>query len=86
MRQSLTLCLRVPYDIVQTNKKGECDICVALDLDVDVVVDVIVVVLAAAVLAADAATIAAAIITAAIIAVVVETADVDAAITAGSRV
>ena len=46
------------------------------------VVDVIVVVLAAAVLAADAATIAAAIITAAIIAVVVETADVDAAITA----
>jgi len=51
-------------------------------LDVDVVVDVIVVVLAAAVLAADAATIAAAIITAAIIAVVVETADVDAAITA----
>lgn len=41
------------------------------------VVDVIVVVLAAAVLAADAATIAAA-----IIAVVVETADVDAAITA----
>ncbi len=46
MRQSLTLCLGVPYDIVQTNKKGECNICVALDfVDVDgtvVIVDVVV--------------------------------------------
>ena len=46
MRQSLTLCLSVPYDIVQTNKKGEYNICVALDfVDVDgtvVIVDVVV--------------------------------------------
>ena len=46
MRQSLTLHLGVPYDIVQTNKKGECNICVALDfVDVDgavVIVDVVV--------------------------------------------
>ena len=46
MRQSLTLCPGVPYDIVQTNKKGECNICVALDfVDVDgtvVIVDVVV--------------------------------------------
>ncbi|XBX11273.1 hypothetical protein QMP25_22835 [Enterocloster clostridioformis] len=44
MRQSLTLCLSVPYDIVQTNKKGEYNICVALEfVDVDgivVIVDV----------------------------------------------
>ena len=46
MRQSLTLCLGVPYDIVQTNKKGEYNICVALEfVDVDgtvVIVDVVV--------------------------------------------
>ena len=61
MRQSLTLCLGVPYDIVQTNKKGEYNICVALDfVDVDgivVIVDVAVAVTtvdAAATVAADA--------------------------------
>ena len=52
MRQSLTLCLSVPYDIVQTNKKGEYNICVALEfVDVDgivVIVDVATTVVAAA--------------------------------------
>ena len=52
MRQSLTLCLGVPYDIVQTNKKGEYNICVALEfVDVDgivVIVDVATTVVAAA--------------------------------------
>lgn len=60
MRQSLTLCLGVPYDIVQTNKKGEYNICVALDfVDVDgivVIVDVAVAVDAA--VTADAAVVA----------------------------
>ena len=52
MRQSLTLCLSVPYDIVQTNKKGEYNICFALEfVDVDgivVIVDVATTVVAAA--------------------------------------
>ena len=84
MRQSLTLCLGVPYDIVQTNKKGEYNICVALDfVDVDgivVIVDVAVavttvVVDAAATVAALAAAVtadAAAAMTAAVVALVVE--------------
>ena len=58
MRQSLTLCLGVPYDIVQTNKKGEYNICVALEfVDVDGIV-VIVDVATTVVAAADAAVIA----------------------------
>ena len=52
MRQSLTLHLGVPYDIVQTNKKGECNICVALDfVDVDGIVVIVDAAAAAAVTA-----------------------------------
>ena len=64
MRQSLTLCLSVPYDIVQTNKKGEYNICVALEfVDVDgIVVIVDVAVAVATTVDADAAiTVAAAV-------------------------
>ncbi len=60
MRQSLTLCPGVPYDIVQTNKKGECNICVALDFaDVDGIVVIVDVVVAVAVTADVAVTIVA---------------------------
>ena len=56
MRQSLTLCLGVPYDIVQTNKKGEYNICVALDfVDVDGIVVIVDVAALAAAVTADAA-------------------------------
>ena len=80
MRQSLTLCLSVPYDIVQTNKKGEYNICVALDfVDVDgivVIVDVATTVVAAAaitvVAAVDVAVDAAVTADAAVVALVVE--------------
>ena len=70
MRQSLTLHLGVPYDIVQTNKKGECNICVALDF---VDVDGIVVIVDAA---AAAAVTAVAVVDAEITAVAAETAAV----------
>ena len=56
MRQSLTLCLGVPYDIVQTNKKGEYNICVALDfVDVDGIVVIVDVAVAVTTVAVDAA-------------------------------
>lgn len=85
MRQSLTLHLGVPYDIVQTNKKGECNICVALDfVDVDgivVIVDAAAAVTAVAVVDAEitavaaetaAAAVAAAAVAAVAVAVAVE--------------
>ena len=82
MRQSLTLCLGVPYDIVQTNKKGEYNICVALDfVDVDgivVIVDVAVAVTTVAALAAAVTADAAAAMTVAVA--------VDAAVTADAAV
>lgn len=80
MRQSLTLCLGVPYDIVQTNKKGECNICVALDF---VDVDGIVVIVDAA---AAAAVTAVAVVDAEITAVAAETAAVAAAAVAVAAV
>ena len=56
MRQSLTLCLGVPYDIVQTNKKGEYNICVALDfVDVDGIVVIVDVAVAVTTVVVDAA-------------------------------
>ncbi|MFR3752575.1 MAG: hypothetical protein ACLTW9_10320 [Enterocloster sp.] len=56
LRQSLTLCLGVPYDIVQTNKKGECNICVALDfVDVDGIVVIVDVAVAVTTVVVDAA-------------------------------
>lgn len=80
MRQSLTLHLGVPYDIVQTNKKGEYNICVALDFaDVDgivVIVDA----------AAAAAVTAVAVVDAEITAVAAETAAVAAAAVAVAAV
>ena len=91
MRQSLTLCLGVPYDIVQTNKKGEYNICVALDfVDVDgivVIVDVAVavttvVVDAAATVDALAAAVTADAAAAMTVAVAVTTVVVDAAVVA----
>lgn len=62
LRKTVTLCLSVPYDIVQTNKKGECDICVVLDVDVDAGADVIIGIMdaAGATIAGAAATITAA--------------------------
>ncbi|MCB7091296.1 hypothetical protein LI019_20370 [Enterocloster bolteae] len=80
MRQSLTLHLGVPYDIVQTNKKGECNICVALDF---VDVDGIVVIVDAA---AAAAVTAVAVVDAEITAVAAETAAVAAAAVAVAAV
>lgn len=84
-KHSVTLCLGVPYDIVQTNKKGECDICVALDVDVDVGVFVdVTVVVAVATIAVTTITAVAAAITAAtmtattIIAVAADTTSVPA--------
>ena len=72
MRQSLTLCLGVPYDIVQTNKKGEYNICVALDfVDVDGTVVIVDVVVAVTTVDADA-TAAAVTADAAVVALVVE--------------
>jgi len=91
LRQSLTLCLGVPYDIVQTNKKGEYNICVALDfVDVDgivVIVDVAVavttvVVDAAATVDALAAAVTADAAAAMTVAVAVTTVVVDAAVVA----
>ena len=56
MRQSLTLCLSVPYDIVQTNKKGEYNICVALEfVDVDGIVVIVDVAVAVTTVVVDAA-------------------------------
>jgi hypothetical protein len=56
LRQSLTLCLGVPYDIVQTNKKGEYNICVALDfVDVDGIVVIVDVAVAVTTVVVDAA-------------------------------
>lgn len=56
MRQSLTLCLGVPYDIVQTNKKREYNICVALDfVDVDGIVVIVDVAVAVTTVVVDAA-------------------------------
>jgi hypothetical protein len=80
LRQSLTLHLGVPYDIVQTNKKGECNICVALDF---VDVDGIVVIVDAA---AAAAVTAVAVVDAEITAVAAETAAVAAAAVAVAAV
>ena len=80
MRQSLTLHLGVPYDIVQTNKKGECNICVALDF---VDVDGIVVIVDAA---AAAAVTAVAVVDAEITAVAAETAAVATAAVAVAAV
>ena len=80
MRQSLTLHLGVPYDIVQTNKKGECNICVALDF---VDVDGLVVIVDAA---AAAAVTAVAVVDAEITAVAAETAAVAAAAVAVAAV
>ena len=80
MRQSLTLHLGVPYDIVQTNKKGEYNICVALDF---VDVDGIVVIVDAA---AAAAVTAVAVVDAEITAVAAETAAVAAAAVAVAAV
>ena len=69
MRQSLTLCLGVPYDIVQTNKKGEYNICVALDfVDVDGIVVIVDVAVAVTTVVVDAAVTA----DAAVVALVVE--------------
>ena len=85
MRQSLTLCLSVPYDIVQTNKKGEYNICVALEfVDVDgIVVIVDVAVAVATTVDADAAiTVDAAVDVAAAAATAVAVAAADAAATA----
>ena len=62
MRQSLTLCLSVPYDIVQTNKKGEYNICVALEfVDVDGIVVIADADVATTVVAAAAITVVAAV-------------------------
>ena len=78
MRQSLTLHLGVPYDIVQTNKKGECNICVALDfVDVDGIVVIVDAAAAAAVTAvavvdAEITAVAAAAVAVAAVAVAVE--------------
>ena len=80
MRQSLTLHLGVPYDIVQTNKKGEYNICVALEF---VDVDGIVVIVDAA---AAAAVTAVAVVDAEITAVAAETAAVAAAAVAVAAV
>ena len=74
MRQSLTLCLSVPYDIVQTNKKGEYNICVALEfVDVDGIV--VIVDVATTVVAAAAITVVAAVDVAAAAATAVAAAD-----------
>ena len=78
MRQSLTLCLGVPYDIVQTNKKGEYNICVALDfVDVDGIVVIVDVAVAVTTVVVDAAATVAALAAAvtadaAVVALVVE--------------
>lgn len=83
MRQSLTLCLSVPYDIVQTNKKGEYNICVALEfVDVDgivVIVDVATTVVAAVDVAVDVAAAAATAVAAADAAVIADAAAATAA-------
>lgn len=89
MRQSLTLCLSVPYDIVQTNKKGEYNICVALEfVDVDgIVVIVDVAVAVATTVDADAAiTVDAAVDVAAAAATAAAAAAADAAATAVAAV
>ena len=80
MGQSLTLHLGVTCDIVQTNKEGECNICVALDF---VDVDGIVVIVDAA---AAAAVTAVAVVDAEITAVAAETAAVAAAAVAVAAV
>ena len=84
MRQSLTLHLGVPYDIVQTNKKGECNICVALDfVDVDgivVIVDAAAAVTAVAVVDAEITAVAAETAAAAVAAAAVAVAAVAAAV------
>ena len=90
MRQSLTLCLGVPYDIVQTNKKGEYNICVALDfVDVDgivVIVDVAVAVTTVVVDAAATVAALAAAVTADAAAAMTVAVAVDAAVTADAAV
>ena len=90
MRQSLTLCLGVPYDIVQTNKKGEYNICVALDfVDVDgivVIVDVAVAVTTVVVDAAATVDALAAAVTADAAAAMTVAVAVDAAVTADAAV
>lgn len=84
MRQSLTLHLGVPYDIVQTNKKGECNICVALDfVDVDgivVIVDAAAAVTAVAVVDAEITAVAAETAAAAVAAAAVAAVAVAAAV------
>ena len=88
MRQSLTLCLSVPYDIVQTNKKGEYNICVALEfVDVDgIVVIVDVAVAVATTVDADAAATAVAAADAAATAVAAVIADAAAATAAADMI
>ena len=82
MRQSLTLCLGVPYDIVQTNKKGEYNICVALDfVDVDGIVVIVDVAVAVTTVVVDAAAVTADAAAAMTVAVAV-----DAAVTADAAV
>ena len=84
MRQSLTLCLSVPYDIVQTNKKGEYNICVALEfVDVDGIVVIADADVATTVVAAAATTVVAA---AAITVVAAVDAAVDVAAAAATAV
>jgi hypothetical protein len=81
LRQSLTLCLGVPYDIVQTNKKGEYNICVALDfVDVDGIVVIVDVAVAVTTVVVDAA------VTADAAAAMTVAVAVDAAVTADAAV
>ena len=88
MRQSLTLCLGVPYDIVQTNKKGEYNICVALDfVDVDGIVVIVDVAVAVTTVDVDAAATVAALAAAVTAdAAAAMTVAVDAAVTADAAV